>query len=45
VPNTFDQFDTPTATVAQGTNPFDAFDGNVFDQFGEKSDFRKFKIP
>jgi hypothetical protein len=36
MPNIFDQFDTPTATVTpDGKNPFDAFDGNPFDQFDE----------
>lgn len=36
MPNIFDQIDPSTGSVApDGKNPFDAFDGNIFDQFDE----------
>jgi hypothetical protein len=41
MPNVFDQFDKPTATVVpDGKNPFDAFDDNPFDQFDEPASLK-----
>jgi hypothetical protein len=46
MPNIFDQIDTPTATVApEGKNPFDAFDGNPFDQFDEPLPLKSANFP
>src|SRR5579862_1317673 len=46
MPNIFDQFDTPTPTIApDGRNPFDAFDGNVFDQFDEPTGLKSANLP
>jgi A nuclease of the HNH/ENDO VII superfamily with conserved WHH len=46
MPNIFDRFDKPTATVLpDGKNPFDAFDDNPFDQFDEPASLKFAKLP